>query len=169
MFRGVKRKFGKIYDKYVGQIYRFIFLKVNSPEIAEDLTSEVFLKAFEIFKKGEKKIKNERAFLYQIARNLVIDFYRDRAKLKVISTSDCKEIIDESQNLEEKIFLDSEIEKIREAISTLKDEYQDVLLLRYVDNLKIPEIAQILKKSEQNTRVLLHRALKSLKEKIKEI
>lgn len=164
-----KKKFEKIYDKYIDQIYRFIFLKVSSQEIAEDLTSEVFLKAFEIFKKGEKEIKNERAFLYQIARNLVIDFYRDRARFKIIPTSDCKEIMDENQNLEQKIFLDSEIEKIRETISSLKNEYQDVILLRYVDDLKIPEIAEILKKSEQNIRVLLHRALKSLREKIRKI
>lgn len=168
MFFKIRKKFEKIYDKYVDQIYRFIFLKVGSRETAEDLTSEVFLKTFEIFKKRDRKIKNERAFLYQIARNLVIDFYREKGKFKIVSTSDYKEIIDENQDLEQKMFLDSEIEKIRKAISSLKEDYQDVILLRYVDNLKISEISQILNKSEQNVRVLLHRALRSLREKIKE-
>jgi len=163
-----KKKFSKIYDQYVEKIYRFIFLKVNSRDIAEDLCSETFLRAWKRFtandKQGMVEIKNPQAFLYQIARNLVIDYYRGKSNFQIISTESLS-IIDSERNLEEKIILNSEFENVRQALSELKDDYQNVIIWRYLDNLSIAEIARLLDKTEDATRVLLHRALKALKEK----
>ncbi|PIU15604.1 RNA polymerase subunit sigma-70, partial [bacterium (Candidatus Gribaldobacteria) CG08_land_8_20_14_0_20_39_15] len=69
----LRKKFSKIYDQYINKIYRFIFLKVNSQEIAQDLTSETFLRGWESFKEKNEEIENIQAFLYRIARNLVTD------------------------------------------------------------------------------------------------
>ena len=82
-----KKEFGKIYDKNINQIYRFVFLKVSSREKAEDLTSEVFTRGWNRFKDG-KKIDNVRAFLYRVARNLIIDHYREKGRVRTISTED---------------------------------------------------------------------------------
>ena len=158
----LRETFSKIYDKYIEKIYRFIFLKVSSQEIAQDLTSETFLKGWESFKNGTK-IENPQAFLYRIARNLVIDFYREKGRTQVVS-AEYTPIIDPRQNLEEKSILKSDIDNIRTALVSLKEEYQDVIIWHYLDDLPISEISQMLDRTEEATRVLLSRALKSLRD-----
>jgi len=160
----LRKIFSKIYDQYIDKIYRFIFLKVSSQEIAQDLTSETFLKGWESFKNGNK-IENPQAFLYKIARNLVTDHYREKGKARVVSAEYVK-IPDPRINLEEKALLESDFDNIKIALTNLKDDYQNVVVWRYLDDLPIPEIAKMLDKSENTTRVLLHRALKSLKNEL---
>lgn len=164
-----RKRFGKIYNKYINQIFRFIFLKTSSQEIAEDLTSEVFIKAFEKFKEDPKIVKNMRAFLYQIARNKIIDFYRQREKETNISIDDYKGLSDDNQDLEKKIHLDSQMERVRIALANINPDYQDVILMRYVDGLSIAEIASALNKSESAVRVSIHRALNSLRKELEKI
>jgi len=159
-----RKKFSKIYDQYIEKIYRFIFLKVNSQEIAQDLCSETFLRGWESFK--QNKIENPQAFLYRIARNLVTDFYREKGKARIIS-AEYTQIIDPRQDLEEKTLLNSDLDTVKTALTNLKDEYQTVIIWHYLDDLPLPEIAKILDKSEKTTRVMLHRALKSLKNELK--
>ena len=163
----LRKIFSRIYDQYIDKIYRFIFLKVNSQEIAQDLTSETFLRGWESFKNGNK-IENPQAFLYQIARNLVIDHYREKGKTKVIS-AEYAQVADPRINLEEKANLNSDFNMVKQALIDLKDEYQTVVIWHYLDNLSISEIARMLNKSEAATRVMLHRALKSLKNEIKQV
>jgi len=163
----LRKTFSKIYDRYIDKIYRFIFLKVNSQEIAQDLTSETFLRGWESFKNGNK-IENPQAFLYKIARNLVTDHYREKGKAKIVSAEYVK-ITDPRTNLEEKALLESDFDNIRIALTNLKEDYQNVVVWYYLDDLPIPEIAKILDKSESATRVLLHRALKALKNELKQV
>lgn len=159
-----RKKFSEIYDRYIGKIYRFVFLKVSSQDIAEDLTSETFLRGWESFKNGTV-IENPQAFLYQIARNLVTDHYREKGKAQFVSI-DSTPIIDSNSKMEEKLFLSSDIEGIRRSLSGLKEDYQNVIIWHYLDDLPMPEVAKLLDRSEQATRVLLHRALESLRGKI---
>jgi RNA polymerase sigma-70 factor (ECF subfamily) len=163
----LKKVFSKIYDRYIDKIYRFIFLKVNKKEIAEDLTSETFLRCWKSFQEGAK-VENPQAFLYQIARNLVTDYYRQKNKFQVISVEN-NPIADPRQNIEEKFHQILELEKIKTALSTLKDDYQNVIIWHYLDDLPIPKVARLLNKTDQATRVLLSRALASLKKKLTEI
>lgn len=155
-----KEEFSAIYDKYVEKIYRFIFIKVNSQEITEDLTSETFLRCWKYF--NNKKIDNAQAFLYRIAKNLVIDHYKEKAKVKIVST-DSISIIDNETGLEEKAFNNSDLENIRLALSGLKEDYQDVIIWHYLDDMSISEIASLTEKTEGAVRVMIHRALKDLK------
>jgi len=160
-----KKNFSEIYNRYVDKIYRFIFLKVSSQEVAEDLASETFLKTWETYKNGNPEIENIQAFLYKTARNLVIDYYRGKGKAKIVS-ADYRPIIDPKQNLEEKAFLNSDIENIKQALANLKEDYQDVIIWYYLDDLPISEISQMLDRTEEATRVLLHRALNALKNEL---
>ncbi len=159
-----RKIFSSIYDKYVNKIYRFIFIKVSSQEIAEDLCSETFLRGWQVFKE-RRDIENPPAFLYQIARNLVIDHYREKGKVKIVS-AEYSRIIDPKTDLEGKAILSSDLDNIRTALVGLKEEYQDVIIWHYLDDLSVPEIAKILDKSEGAVRVSLHRALKTLKNKL---
>jgi RNA polymerase sigma-70 factor, ECF subfamily len=159
----LRQEFSKIYDKYINKIYRFVFLKVNSKDVAEDLCSETFLKAWETFKtKDLKLIKNYQAFLYQIARNTVIDYYREKSRTNIIS-AEFVSIEDPRTNIEEKSSLDSDLTEVKAVLADLKQNYQEVIIWRYVDDLSIKEIAKLLGKPEGTVRVVLHRALKSLK------
>ena len=161
LMANLRKTFSKIYDQYIDKIYRFIFLKVNSQEIAQDLTSETFLRGWESFKNGNK-IENPQAFLYKIARNLVTDHYREKGKTKIVSAEYVK-ITDPRTNLEEKALLKSDFDNVRTALVSLKEEYQDIIIWYYLDDLSISEIAKMLDKSEGATRVMLYRALKTLR------
>ena len=161
-----REEFGKIYDKYIEKIYRFVFLKVNSEETAKDLSSEVFVRGWEIFK--TERIDNLQAFLYKIARNLVIDHYREKGRTQFVSVEELP-LIDPDPGLEQEIALKSDMEQIKAQLSNLKDDYQNVIIWRYLDDLSIPEVAKLLDRSEEATRVLLHRALASLKNTIKSV
>jgi RNA polymerase sigma-70 factor (ECF subfamily) len=166
-----KKIFSQLYDQYVDKIYRFIFLKVNSQEIAEDLCSETFLRGWQAFEKtqnpdpDDQKIENPQAFFYKIARNLVTDYYREKGRTQVVS-AELSPIIDPQNNLEEKALLMSDINTVRLALSELKEDYQNVIIWHYLDDLPISECAKLLGRTEPATRVLLHRALNSLRTKI---
>lgn len=88
----INEQFSQIYDQYIDKIYRFIYLKVSSQEIAEDITSKVFLKGFEAYKDSKSSIGNPGAFLYQIARNAIVDHYRSKGRTMTISTEFSQEI-----------------------------------------------------------------------------
>jgi RNA polymerase sigma-70 factor (ECF subfamily) len=166
--------FGELYDIYVDQIYRFIYFKVARREEAEDLTGDVFLKTWQyINDMGSEVIDNLRAFLYQTARNAVIDFYRTRDRREIVSLPQGQEdknekltmeIMDEKQDLVEKVELASDIEEVKKALQKIKEEYREVIILRFIEELSVKETAEILGKSEGAVRVLLHRAVAALKE-----
>ena len=167
-----RKKFSKIYDQYIDKIYRFVFLKVKSPEIAEDLTSEVFLRGWQAYKaknekrKAKNEIENIQAFLYQIARNLITDHYRAAGKAQMVSV-EYAPITDPGQDLEEKAMLGSDMGLIKAALANIKEDYQEVVIWYYLDELSVPEIAKMMNKSEEAVRVMIHRALKALKNELK--
>jgi RNA polymerase sigma-70 factor (ECF subfamily) len=164
----LRKQFSKIYDKYVDKIYRFIFLKVSSPEIAEDLTSEVFARGWQAYKEKKRDIENVTAFLYQIARNLIVDHYREKARAQFVSVENVQPIADTGVNLEEEALLKSDFNNVKEALANIREDYREVIVWYYLDELKVPEIAKMLDKSEEAVRVLIHRALNALKDELQD-
>ena len=162
-----RKSFSRIYDKYIDKIYRFVFLKVDSQETAEDLTAEAFSKTWVFFKEKDEEIDNIQAFLYKTARNLVIDYYRQRGRIPVISV-DNPAIIDPRQDLEEKAIINSDIKSIKQALANLNEDYQNAIIWYYLDDLSVSEVSQLLDRTKDATRVLIHRALNALKKEIKE-
>lgn len=146
------------------KIYRFVYLKVSSNDIAEDLTSETFLKFWEKTNNNEK-VDNPQAFLYQIARNLVVDHYRERGRTQIVS-ADNVPITDPKEGPREKSFVNSELQEAEKAMSNLREEYKDVLIWYYLDEMTVPEISEITNKSEGAVRVQVHRALNALRKEI---
>jgi len=160
----LKETFSQIYDQWIEKIFRFVFLKVNSEEVAQDLTSETFTRCWECFKNGDK-IDNPSAFLYQIARNLVVDFYRQKGKTQIVSVENTP-IADPNNDFAKDAMLKSDINTIRLVLAGLKDDYQNVIVWHYLDDIPIQEVAKMMDRTEDATRVLLHRALESLKNKV---
>lgn len=162
--------FGAVYDAYVKQIYRFIYFKVSSAEQAEDLTSEAFLKAWQYLKE-KRDVPNLQALLYSVARSVVIDHYRatvcERGTVSLDET-----IADERTDVASEKFLKDMETKfdttlVLEKLRHLKDEYRDVVIMRYLDEMSTGEIATVLGKNASNVRVLLHRATKALSDAIR--
>lgn len=162
-----KQEFSAIYDQYIEKIYRFIYLKVSSEAVAQDLTSETFLRCWKSFQKKRSDIENISAFLYRIAHNLIVDYYKKREKQPSISTED-RQIADKQVDLEGGAILSSDIETVKAVLADLNNDYQNIIIWHYLDEFSIPEIALIMDKSEETARVTLHRALKSLKEKMEQ-
>jgi len=158
--------FSQVYDLYVTPIYRFIYFKVATRQDAEDLTSEVFLRIWQYVNESEDDIENLRALIYKTARNLVIDSYRRRAKTAYAQDYEVLSAVkdDRQQDLLSQIENKFEIKSIEKILRQMKDEYREVIILRYLEELSISEIAKILDKSKGSVRVLLHRALKVARE-----
>lgn len=164
-----ERQFIKFYDQYAPRIYRFIYLKVNSPQDSEDLTSEAFFRFWQNLTEKKGKIDNPQALLYRIVNNLIIDFYRKKSRTELIADPEEDSIlakIPDKTDLNEKISLSSDMVKIKKALSKLKGEYQNILIWHYLDDFSPKEISQIIEKPEGTVRVLIHRALNSLKKKL---
>ncbi|PIR93914.1 hypothetical protein COT97_04285 [Candidatus Falkowbacteria bacterium CG10_big_fil_rev_8_21_14_0_10_39_11] len=157
--------YGLLYDLYVAKIFRFILYKVSSVEDAEDITAEVFLKSWQYIKTTDKKISNFNALLYRVARNAVIDYYRQKKRQDLpLTDEDQYHNIVDSRDVEKDIDIKLEVKNIEQALDQIKDEYREVVILRYVEGLSVNEIASIIKKSKSNVRVLLHRAIKRIQE-----
>lgn len=160
--KGEADSFAALYDKYLNPIYRFIFLKVTLRQEAEDICQQVFLNAW-------KNINNFvprqpfSSWLYRIARNAVIDHWRAK---KIVFTL-------ENPNIQENLridfnpafFLDKEIQikKVWEALNQLNQDQQDVIIMRFIEDLSHQEIAKVIDKTEGAVKVIQHRAIKSLK------
>jgi RNA polymerase sigma-70 factor (ECF subfamily) len=157
--------FAKLYDFYVGPVYRFVYFKLSNKEDAEDITSEVFLKTWNYIINEVKPVNNFRQLVYTIARNKVIDAYRDRSKKLECPIENFQDsIVSDKNSVHDNLELKDNVNDVLNKIKKLKHEYQEVIHLKYIEGLKIKEIASVLDKSSTNVRVLLHRATKKLKE-----
>ncbi|RJR30876.1 RNA polymerase sigma factor [Candidatus Parcubacteria bacterium] len=164
--KGDPEAYADIYELYIDRIYRFIFFKVSNHEEAEDLAAEVFLKTWQYLIQPESKVNNLNALLYQTARNCVIDFYRQNNKRELLPGDETLSRIEDKRQQKLLIEIEAgiELEKIEKHISKLKDEYREILILKYLEELSNDEIAKVLEKSAGAVRVLSHRALKILKD-----
>ncbi len=158
--------FASLYDLFVARIYRFIFFKVNRKEEAEDLVSEVFLKTWQYLTENtDREIKSFSGLIYQIARNSLVDWYRAKANRPEFSLDTAPDVenIPGEDKMVMNLMVAESAKVLLKQVRQLKQEYQEVILLRYIEELSIKEIAQIVKKSPINVRVTLHRATNILK------
>ncbi len=158
---GEKEAFGKLYEMYLDRIYRFIFFKVRQDRLlAEDLTAEVFVKAWlhlSSFKKG-----SFQAWLYTIARNRVIDHIRTAHQHVELDDS----LADQKESVEDTVIRALTAEQIMEGLQELSEEQREIIILRFVQDLSYKEIATITQKKEEAIRALQYRALKQLRKNI---
>jgi RNA polymerase sigma-70 factor, ECF subfamily len=168
--KGDPESFGRYYDSIVDNLYQFVFFKVSNRQEAEDITSQTFLKIWEQLQREDVEIKNIRAFTYRIARNLIIDHYRQRSKYVPLDSEDREDgevflleaLKDSSwkQAMEHK----SDIIIVYRALAKLKDEYREVIILKHINELSAREIASIVNKNTGAVRTQLSRAIIALRE-----
>lgn len=163
-----KKQFEKAYEEYARGILRHAYFKVKDKETAEDMVQETFFKAWRniVDEEGED-IKNTKAFLYKILNNTIIDYYRTKKEVYSLEQSfEENENLAIEENTDEKR-LDDEIDnlKLKKYLSEIKEEYREILIMKYMDDLNINEMSKITNRSPVNVRVTIHRALLSLKKR----
>ena len=154
--------FGQLYSHYLPPIYRFVYLKVTHQQEAEDLTHEIFLSAWQNIARYQSQGFPFSSWLYQIARNRIIDHYRLKRNHVSLEVVDPEALRGESR-LEGSVDATLTLETIKSAIRRLNHDYQDILIMRFVEDLSPREIAGALGKSEGAIRLMQHRALNQLK------
>jgi len=161
---GETEAFGQLYDHYMPMIYRFILLKVTQREEAEDLTHQVFLKAWtSIGSKYSEKGLPFSSWLYRIARNTVIDHYRRRKPTSDLEEGEGREEMISRPDIERKLDLNQNAREAFAAIQKLKDIEKDIIIMRFVEDLSTKEVAETIGKSEGAVKLAQHRALEKVR------
>lgn len=160
----------QMYFEYRDRIYWYVRKKVNSDELAQDITSDVFMKLLENKELMQKRDKSGvAAWLYTVARNQVIDQYRKKSNNveKVGIDDDVFDIIaaDDGDHLQN-LIKDEKYQLITAAMEGLDAIEQEIVTLRFNDELKFSEIAVIMNKEEGAVKMILYRALEKLKTKV---
>ncbi len=162
--------FGELYRRYVDRIYNYIYYRTGSPGDAEDLTGKVFFKAMSHIKGYKHMGLPFSAWLYRIAHNLVANYHRDRARKQEISLDSLPgQIVPRSElHPESRAVHSQEVDALLARIRDLAPNRQELLILKFVDQLSNAEIGQIMRKSEGAIKSLYHRTLLELRELMEE-
>jgi RNA polymerase sigma-70 factor (ECF subfamily) len=158
--QGDKNAISTLYRVYVQAIFRYISYRVESDTVAEDLTGEVFLHMVQALPRYQQTQAPLGAWLFRIAANQVADHYRRkrRAPSEPILDSQPDDAADPFGRMED----EEERAQLRAALQALPEDYQTLLILRFMQQLPHSEVAAVMRKSEAAIRVMQHRALKAL-------
>jgi RNA polymerase sigma-70 factor (ECF subfamily) len=161
---GDAEAFGELYDKYVDQVYRYIAYRVAGTQLAEDLTSETFLRALRRISSFTWQGRDVGAWFVTIARNLIADHYKSGRYRLELTTEDVSissaapvqagpenEVLEAMQN---KVLL--------EAVKQLGAEQQECIVLRFLQGLSVSETAQVMGKNDGAIKALQYRAIRTL-------
>jgi RNA polymerase sigma-70 factor, ECF subfamily len=154
--------FGQLYDEYVDQIFRYVFYKVGNLVEAQDLTGQTFLKAFENIESYEMRDVAFSSWLYRIAHNLVVDYFRRESKREKVSIDEQPPTPSNSGNPVESVMADMESERLYKAMQKLTHNQREVLVLKFIDNLSNNQVAEIMGMSVGAVKSTQKRGLLSL-------
>lgn len=157
--------FGEIYDRYVGLVYRYVFYRVGSQQLAEDLTSETFLRALRRIGSFTWQGRDVGAWFVTIARNLVTDHYKSSRYRLEITTHDLLSTAGDSPSQgtpEDTVLASLTNSTLLAAVKRLGPEQQECIVLRFLQGLSVSETAQVMSKNEGAIKALQYRAVRSL-------
>ncbi|MBI4053999.1 MAG: RNA polymerase sigma factor [Candidatus Doudnabacteria bacterium] len=162
---GDQRAFELLYKEFFPKVSRFVTWRVNDRETAEDLVAEVFLKGWESLQESNE-ISSFASWIFTIARNRVIDYYR--TKKTFADLYELENSIEYEDNVINSIDLDIASKQFLNALEILSGDQQEVLRLKFFDDLENEEIAAIMDKTPGTVRVIQHRAIVALKKHLNE-
>ncbi len=136
--------FGSLYDTFVDQIFRYIYYKLGDFNEAQDLTGHTFLRAFENIDAYEIREVAFSSWLYRIAHNLVVDYYRKESKRENVPIEEEEQTATGGWNPAETVMADLDSERLYEALQELTHNQREVVILKFIDNLSNSEVAEIM-------------------------
>lgn len=156
-------KFAVIYDKYVEQIFRYVMRRVGDQDLAEDLVSQTFFDALSHLKSYEYRGYPFSSWLYKIAHNNVLKWYRVNSRTQKVDLEDIAELRSE-EDVEAEVDARSERDDINSLLDKLDYEDREIIRLKYFEEVSNIEISQVMGITPNNVGVKLYRALKKLKQ-----
>lgn len=163
--KGDRDAFGQIYNIFWRRIFRYCKFNTYQEEVAQDICQETFLKAWAKLPLFSQKGGSFQAYLFKIARNLIIDLSRKRKEEPLLAYQE----IETTEQLEENLEKRENIAKVQKALSKLNELDRQIIVLHYFEDMTQREVAEVVGLREGNLRVKTHRVLKKLKEILEEI
>ncbi len=163
-----KKRFTDIYNRESDSLFRFCLLRVSEREKALDLTQETFSRLWSSIASG-KKVNHPKALLYRVARNLIIDWYRRIKPVSLESLSGADEDMEfdpPDQRATIEIEVGAESKRVLSMLGKIESQYQEVIYLRYVEDLSPKDIAEILKINTNTVSVRITRGMEALRKVI---
>jgi len=154
--------FGQLYDRYVDSVYRFIYFRVNDRALAEDFTSETFLRALRRIGTISYQGRDIGAWFITIARNIVLDHLKSARHRLETTTADTIEGREQAQSTEAAVLDTLQSERLMEAVQQLGDEQRECVMLRFIQGLSVSETASVMGKNDGAIKALQHRAVRKL-------
>ncbi len=154
---------GMLYDQYVERIYAYIYHRVGQADLAEDLTGQVFMRMLEAVRSGKGWRTSFSGWLYRIAHNLVIDHYRRKHRATLVDIDDAEPLQAQAGDPVRSVENQYERERLRTALAKLTEEQSQVISLRFLEDLSIAEVAEIMEKTEGAVKALQYRAVLALR------
>jgi len=160
--------FAEAYDQHADAIFRHCYLRVYDRELARDLTQETFMKAWNHYGETEEKIENLKSLLYKIATNLIIDHSRRPSSKKSASLEDMVEMgVEPGEDRSAKLKDELDAKDALKVLEHIKEEYREVVMLRYFSDLSLKQTAEALGINENLVSVRLNRALQDLRKHLR--
>lgn len=149
----------QLYERYASTIYQYVYARVQDAELAEDIRSDVFVRMLEGFGRYEDRGRPVVAWLYRIAHDRLVDTFRRRRQRSYVPLDACSSSYDGPEVM---LSHQLDMEQLRLCIQDLLPSQQEVIRLRFMAGMSIPEIAAQLGRSESSVRALQHRGLQAL-------
>ena len=168
--KGSKESFVKIYENFYVKVFRYIYVKCSNVQESENLTQEVFIKAFKSissfkFRENGTSGPSFSSWIFTIARNQIIDYYRkNSSKTESYIDNIQEEYWSVSENLEDELDNKLQFNKIIKNMEKLTSLQKEVINLRFAAQMSLSETAKILNKNENSIKSLQHSAIKKLKD-----
>jgi RNA polymerase sigma factor (sigma-70 family) len=163
-----RETFAHLYDEYMDKVYRYIQYRVNSMQLAEDLTSIVFEKALVNFDKFSNDRASFSTWIFSIARNVVIDHYRVNSKRQTIPLEESTAQSSDEQSPEEQLERKDERERLSMCLAELSEEEREIVQLKFGGGLNNRQIGNMLGLSESNVGTKLYRVIRKLRDSFQE-
>ena len=153
----------KLYDLYAPKIQSFIYHRTSDPFVTEDLTGQVFLQMLEAMRGGKGWRTSFSGWIYRIAHNLVVDYYRKRGQATYTSIDDAPTLSNGDSDPYQTAAAKLENDALLRAINQLTEEQAQVITLRFLEGYSISEVAEMLNKTEGAIKALQFRGMASLR------
>lgn len=159
--------FALLYDKYFDQIFRYVYRRVSDKDTVEDLVSQTFFDAFAHIKSFEWRGFPFSSWLYKIAHNNVLKWYREQSKVQKVGLDDVAELVDHSADSKAEASLKEKQLEVQQVIGQLDWEEKEIIRLKFFEEVSNIEIAEIMGLSANHIGVKVYRTLKKVKQLLK--
>jgi len=165
----IDRDFTELYSAHLRDVYSYSYYRIGNHHDAEDITEQTFLQAYRHFERAQRESAGRplRPWLIRIAHNLAANYYRDRSRRPQTPLEDAA-VVSAPHGTEELVEGRQELKEVLEGVSNLPEDRREALIMRFALGMDNREIARALDRTEGATKVLIHRAIRQLKQSLEE-